>query len=368
MKTIRLELKKRSYDIIVGSNILGRLGRYISKLNIGYDAYVLTNASIKNRYGNSLEKSLKQSGLSVRFKLVPDTEESKSIERASLIIKDLAHYDKAKRIFIVAFGGVVIGDLTGFVASIYKRGVSYLQVPTTLLAQVDSSIGGKTAVDLVEGKNLIGAFYQPRLVLSDVKFLKTLDQRQMRSGLAEVIKYAIIKDKQLFDYLETRYKDILARRELCLEYIVKRCSSIKVNIVSSDEREEKGIRTILNFGHTIGHAIEAAANYKVYNHGEAIAQGMLVATEISKALNLINPKTAQRIESLIKKVGLPVKIEKVALEDIIKAHYRDKKFAGLKNRFVLIKGIGKTKIVENVPLLIIKQAIKKLTNQPHHTA
>jgi 3-dehydroquinate synthase len=360
MKTIRLELKKRSYDIIVGSNILGHLGGYISKLNIGRDAYVITNASIKNRYGNSLEKSLKQSGLSVRFKLVPDTEESKSIEISSLIIKDLAHYDKAKRIFIVAFGGGVIGDLAGFVASVYKRGVSYLQVPTTLLAQVDSSIGGKTAVDLVEGKNLIGAFYQPRLVLSDVKFLKTLDQRQMRSGLAEVIKYGIIKDEKLFDYLEIRYKDILARRELCLEYIVKRCSFIKANIVSSDEREEKGIRTILNFGHTIGHAIEAAANYKVYNHGEAIAQGMLAALDISKTLNFINPKTAQRIENLIKKVGLPVKIEKVTLEDIIKAHYRDKKFVGLKNRLVLIKGIGKTKIVENVPLAIIKEAIKKL--------
>jgi len=361
-------LAKRSYQIIIGFGIIKNLARYIRRLNLGTDAYVITNASIKNRYGNSLEKSLKQSGLSVRFKLVPDTEESKSIERASLIIKDLAHYDKAKRIFIVAFGGGVIGDLAGFVASVYKRGVPYLQVPTTLLAQVDSSIGGKTAVDLVEGKNLIGAFYQPRLVLSDVKFLKTLDQRQMRSGLAEVIKYAIIKDEKLFDYLEVRYKDILARRELCLEYIVRRCSFIKAGIVSSDEREETGIRTILNFGHTIGHAIEAAANYKVYNHGEAIAQGMLVASEISKSLGLINPKTAQRIETLIKKVGLPIKIEKVTLDNIIKAHYRDKKFIGLKNRFVLVKGIGKTKIVENVPLLIIKEAIKKLINQPHPTA
>lgn len=361
MQTIRLNLKKRSYDIVVGRNILSRLGKYILKLNIGCDAYVITNASIKNRYASPLQRSLKQSGFSVRFKLVPDTEKSKSIEISSSVLKDLAHYDKAKRIFIVALGGGVIGDLAGFVASVYKRGVPYLQVPTTLLAQVDSAIGGKTAVDLVEGKNLVGAFYQPRLVLSDVKLLKTLDQRQMRSGLAEVIKYGIIKDKKLFYYLGARYKDILARRETCLEHIVKRCSFIKARIVSSDEREERGIRTILNFGHTIGHAIEAAADYKVYNHGEAVAQGMLVATKISEALNFINPETAQKIENLVKKVGLPVKIEEVPLEDIIKAHYRDKKFTGLKNRFVLIKGIGKTKIVKNVPLSVIKEAIRKLT-------
>lgn len=224
---------------------------------------------------------------------------------------------------------------------------------------MDSAIGGKTAIDLVEGKNLVGAFYQPRLVVSDVKFLKTLNTRQIRSGLAEVIKYGIIKDKKLFCYLEARFKDIFACKDYALEYIVKNCSSIKADIVQRDEREEKGIRTVLNFGHTLGHAIELAGNFKAYNHGEAIALGMLIAADISKTFNLIDGATFVRIENLIKIIGLPSRINRVSLNDIINAHYRDKKFKGLKNRFVLIGGIGKTKIVENIPIKIIRQAIRK---------
>jgi len=359
MHTIKLNLKKRSYKIIIGSKIINTLGRYINKLNIGGDAYVITNLSIKNRYGNLLNEALKKGGLDVRFKLVPDREESKSIETASLLIRDMVGYDKRRRLFIIAFGGGVIGDLAGFVASIYKRGVPYIQIPTTLLAQVDSSIGGKTALDLGEGKNLIGAFYQPSLVFSDVRLLNTLEKRQIRSGLAEVIKYGIIREPHLFLYLEKRYKDIFALKPRALEYIVACCSYIKADIVQRDEKEEKGLRTILNFGHTIGHAIEAASDYKTYNHGEAIALGMLIASDISRRLNLIDQAVFERIENLIKAAGLPTRIERVSLPKIINAHYRDKKFIGLKNRFVLIRGIGKTKIVEDVPLRIIKEAIKK---------
>jgi 3-dehydroquinate synthase len=359
MKIIKVSLKKRSYNIIVGSDIISLLGKYIDKLHIGRDAYVITNAPIKNKYGNTLNKILKKSVLSVRFKTVPDTEKSKSIEIMSGVLKDIAHYDKKKRIFIIGFGGGVIGDLAGFVASVYKRGIPYIQIPTTLLAQVDSAIGGKTAIDLVEGKNLVGAFYQPRFVLSEVNFLKTLTPRQIRSGLAEVIKYGIIKDEKLFCYLEARFKDIFACQDYALERIVKSCSSIKADIVQRDEREEKGIRTILNFGHTLGHAIEVASNFKDYNHGEAIALGMLIAADISRTFNFINDAIFFRIESLIKIVGLPSRIRKLSLNDIINAHYRDKKFKGLKNRFVLIRDIGKTKIVENIPIKIIRQAIRK---------
>jgi len=359
MQIIKLNLKKRSYNIIVGSNILNLLGRYISKLNIGFDAYVITNVSIKEKYGQILGKILKHSGFNVRFKLVPDTEKSKSIEMASLIIKDIAIYEKKKQPFIIALGGGVIGDLAGFIASIYKRGIPYIQVPTTLLAQVDSSIGGKTAVDLIEGKNLVGSFYQPRMVFSDVKILKTLSLRQVSSGLAEVIKYGIIKDQLFFTYLEKEYKNILALKQITLEFIVRRCSYIKAMVVQKDEREVKGIRTILNFGHTIGHAIEAAADYKRYNHGEAIALGMLVACDISKKMRLVNNRTTQRIENLIEAVGLPTKIKKVSLDEIIEAHYRDKKFIGSRNRFVLIKDIGKVRVIENIPLEIIREVLKK---------
>ncbi len=358
MHILKLNLKKHSYNIIIGNNIINLLGRYILKLNIGRDAYVITNASIKKKHGRLLNNGLKQSGFNVRFKLIPDTEKSKSIEMASSIIKDMALYDRGRRILIIAFGGGVIGDLAGFIASIYKRGIPYTQVPTTLLAQVDSGIGGKTAVDLIQGKNLLGAFYQPRLVLSDVGLLKTLNIRQIQSGLAEVIKYGVIKDAEFFTYLEKNYQDILDLKMPALEFIVMRCSGIKAKIVELDEREEKGIRTILNFGHTIGHAIEAAGRYKRYNHGQAIALGMLIACDISKKLGLTNNTTVERIENLIKKVGLPTKIEKISGHNIIKAHYRDKKFMGLKNKFVLIKGIGKTVIRKNIPLKIIKEALQ----------
>ncbi len=359
MHILRLNLKKYSYDIIIGSNILSRLGRYIRRLNVGSDAYVITNASIKNKYGALLNKSLKGYDFSVKFKIVPDTERSKCIKVAASIIDDLTHYDKNKNVFIVAFGGGVIGDLAGFVASIYRRGIPYIQVPTTLLAQVDSSIGGKTAVDLSQGKNLVGAFYQPRLVFSDVNLLRTLEAKQIKSALAEVIKYGVIKGGRLFDYLERNYRDILDLKMPALEFIVVSSSRIKAKIVELDEREEKGIRTVLNFGHTIGHAIEAAAKFKGYNHGEAVALGMLVALDISRKLNLANDITAQRVERLIKGVGLPDKIKKIPLASIIKMHYHDKKFIGSINKFVLVKAIGKTKIVKNIPLQIIRQALEK---------
>jgi 3-dehydroquinate synthase len=277
-------------------------------------------------------------------------------------MKDLVLYDKKRRTFIVAFGGGVIGDLAGFIASIYKRGVPYIQVPTTLLAQVDSSIGGKTAVDLSEGKNLLGAFYQPRLVLSDTGFLKSLDAGQLKSGLAEVIKYGIIKDASFFAYLEKRYRDVLSLKPSVLAFIVKRSSDIKAKIIEKDEREEKGLRTILNFGHTIGHAIETAGNYRQYNHGQAIALGMLVASALSKKLGYINDSIKQRIENLIKSVGLPTRIKNIPLHRVIKAHYQDKKFKGAKNRFVLIQGIGKTRITEDVPLSLIKETIKNYSS------
>jgi len=357
MRIIRLNLKKHSYDIVIGRNAISGIGDILKKLNIGTDVYIITNAFIKNRFAKTLLGPLLDSGFQVKFKTIPDTEKSKSLETASGILRDIACYDKRKKIFIIAFGGGVIGDVSGFVSSIYKRGIPYIQIPTTLLAQVDSSIGGKTAVDLSEGKNLVGAFYQPRLVLSEINFLKTLDLKQMRAGLAEVIKYAVIKDKQLFLYLEKKYSSILSQQAAALEFIVERCSRIKAGIVEKDEREEKGLRTILNFGHTIAHAIEAACKYKSYNHGEAVALGMLIETEISRNLHLIDGTKARRIENLIAAVGLPSVIRGASFNAIIQAHYRDKKFLGKRNRFVLLTDIGRTQILENVPLAEITAAV-----------
>jgi 3-dehydroquinate synthase len=360
MRIIEVNLQKRSYDILLGSGITAHLGRYLKKLDLGSDAYVITNTPIKRRYAKTLERPLRQAGFSVRFKVIPDTEKSKSMERVSLVIRDLARYDKRRKIFIIAFGGGVVGDLAGFVASIYKRGVPLAQIPTTLLAQVDSAIGGKTAVDLSEGKNLVGTYYQPRIVFSDVKYLRTLGQRDLRCGISEVIKYALIKDPGLFGYLEKKLGDILNLNTPALEYIVERSSRIKAAIVSRDEKEEKGLRTMLNFGHTAGHAIETASRYVKYSHGEAIALGMLAASLISRQMRLIDESLYERIKSLIRSAGLPTRITGIPVSGIIDAHYRDKKSIGRHNRFVLIKGIGRVEIVEDIPVKTIKQALEKL--------
>ncbi len=397
METIPVNLKERSYDIIIGNNSIKCLGKIIRGLKLGNDAYIITNSTIKKIYGNILIKTLSDSGFNFKFKLIADTEKSKSLNTVSCLIQDLARYDRQKRVFIIAFGGGVIGDISGFIASIYKRGIPYIQAATTLLAQVDSSIGGKTGIDLKQGKNLVGAFYQPKLVFNDVAMLKTLDLRQIRTGMAEVIKYGIIKDPVLFDYLEKKTNTVKCDKfdtfggaqtppfkagkdcaalsinpeqtpgfispgcveRIDFEFIVTRCSRIKAKITAQDEKEESGIRTILNFGHTIGHAIEAAGSYKIYNHGEAVALGMLIAADISVAMGLLNYASMRRIERLIEKIGLPAKISKIPLKKIITSHYSDKKFTGKKNKFVLIKSIGKTKIVEAVPIEQITAALKK---------
>jgi 3-dehydroquinate synthase len=361
MVKLRVNLGKRSYPIIIGRGILSSLGLYLHKLNIGTDAFIVTNAFLKDKYGAKLSQVLSKAGFNCYFREVADSEKSKSIETASLVIKDLARFDLKKKVFIIAFGGGVVGDLSGFVACVYKRGVSYVQIPTTLLAQVDSAIGGKTALDLDLAKNLVGAFYQPRLVFSDINFLKSLDKDQVRSGIAEVIKYAVIKDKKLFSFLEKDYQGINSGNPAALEIIVNACSSIKAKITSRDEKEVKGLRTILNFGHTIGHAIEAACGYQGYNHGQAVSLGMVSAIGLSLKLGLIDAQLARRIENLIALYGLPTKLKGVSVDKIIAAHYHDKKFLGKENRFVLISGIGRTKIVRNIKLDLIKEAIKKIT-------
>jgi 3-dehydroquinate synthase len=359
MQVTKLNLAERSYDIVVGKGVITFLGGYIKKLELGDSAYVITNSALRKRYGLRLERLLQQAGLEVKFRLIPDSEKSKSFSQLITAIEDISNFDKNRRVFILAFGGGVIGDLAGFVAAVYKRGISYVQVPTTLLAQVDSAIGGKTAVDLAQGKNLAGAFYQPRLVLSDVRLLRSLKPREMRSGLAEVIKYALIKDKELFNYLEKNYPAVLRKDYSVLQHIISRSSWIKAAVVSRDEQETRNLRTLLNFGHTIAHALENALGYRGLTHGEAVALGMLVACGISVRLAKLKSRDAARIEGLISKVGLPVKISGLSLAKVIQAHYHDKKFIGAENRFVLLRGIGKAEVVSNVALKVIREALKE---------
>ena len=358
MKTINVSLKQNPYKIIIGQNCLAQLGEKLWSLKIGRDAIIITSAPIKNLYESKLTASLKKSGFSAKTFIVPDGEKAKSSAAAIRLMEQIAKYDVYKKPFIVALGGGVIGDLAGFVAAVYKRGIPYVQVPTTLLAQIDSAIGGKVAIDLPVGKNYVGSFYQPKLVLSDVKLLSTLSDRQIRNGLAEAVKYGIIKDKNLFRYLELNQKKILNRHLPSLQVIVEACSRIKTNVVKTDEKETKGIRTILNFGHTIGHAIEAAGGYSVYQHGEAVALGMKVAANISLLLEMTNREDVHRINRLISGFGLPKTIKKIRLKNILSLMKHDKKFISGKNRFVLMQTIGRVKVIEGVSPVVIERAVK----------
>lgn len=337
-----------------------KAGGILKDLRIGRDAVVVTNKKISSLYGKTLQKSLAKHGISSKIELVADSEKAKSHKALVGLLDRISSYDKKKALFIIALGGGVVGDLAGFAASVYKRGVPYVQIPTTLLAQVDSAIGGKVAIDLPSAKNLAGSFYQPKAVISDVSVLNSLSGRELRSGLAECIKYGVIKDKHLFGYLEDNYKKVLALNKECLERVILSSSRIKAKLVESDELDNKGRRMVLNYGHTIGHAIEAASGYSGrYNHGEAVAIGMIVAARIASRLRILNGEDAFRIESLITKCGLPAVIRGLKFPAIYEAHLHDKKFGRDVNRLVLPVRIGQARIVEDIPDSVITESIKE---------
>lgn len=361
MKSITVKLKTNPYKILIGKKILPSLGRMLKKISLPSHALIITHPIIKKYYGAKIERSLRQAGFVVKFFEVPEGEKSKSATTAISLLERMARYDALKRVFVLALGGGVVGDLSGYVASVYKRGVPYIQVPTTLLAQIDSAIGGKVAIDLSVGKNLVGSFYQPKLVFSDVTVLKSLKEREIKNGLSEAVKYGVIYDVELFQSLEENYEKLLAGNLSYLEKIVTRCSQIKAQVVMKDEKETKSIRTILNFGHTIGHAIEAAGGYQLYHHGEAIALGMRVASLLSREMTHFPPLDILRLNRLLSNIGLPEKIEKVGVSRILSIMNHDKKFLSGKNRFVLAVKLGKVKVVSGVPLALIKKAVETFT-------
>ncbi|NTV29034.1 MAG: 3-dehydroquinate synthase [Candidatus Omnitrophica bacterium] len=358
MFNIRVRLKEDPYSILVGAGIVGGLTAQLKKIVSGRDAVVITNHLVWRLHGRRLAEALRRGGFTVKVFQVEDSERAKSAEVAFGLVRKIAQYAADKKPVVLSFGGGVVGDLGGFVAALYKRGVPLVQIPTTLLAQIDSSIGGKVAVDLPEGKNLIGAFYQPRLVLADVDFLATLSDRQVANGLAEAVKYGVIADARLFAFIEKNYRRLLARDSAALTQLVKGCAAIKADVVSRDEKETRGLRTILNFGHTAGHAIETAAGYDRYHHGEAVALGMRVACAISCRLKLMKPFEAARVECLLSAVGLPQVVEGLPLTRILKAMQFDKKFQGKQNRFVMARAIGQVVVREAIPEAVLKASIR----------
>lgn len=362
LKKVKVPIRGRPYYILIGKGLILKAGSIIKSLSVGDDALIVTSKKIAAIYGKKIKDSLGWSGISCRLELVPDSERSKSDRILVDLLNRIGRYDKNRALFIVALGGGVIGDLSGFAASIYKRGIPYIQIPTTLLAQVDSAIGGKTAIDLPAAKNLAGSFYQPKVVISDIATLESLSVRQIRNGLSECIKYGVIKDKRLFEYLENKYQNILRLEKNALENIIMSCSRIKARIVASDEFDKKDKRIVLNYGHTVGHAIESAAGYsRRYNHGEAVAIGMVCAARIASSMGLLKETERFRIEYLIKKCGLPVRISGLRISRIYRSLLHDKKSKGGKNRFVLPVGIGKVRVVRDVPRHLIISSIKSCT-------
>lgn len=360
MKKIVVRLGERSYPILIGAGLISRAGEELRELGLKGCAFIITNDKVMKIFGPALRRSLKKCGIEASVELVPDSEKSKSSGIYIGLVKKIAKRDVLKRPFIIALGGGVVGDLSGFVAATYKRGVPFVQIPTTLLAQVDSAIGGKTAIDLACAKNMVGAFYQPRAVLSDVSALSSLPKGMLVSGLAEVIKYGVIRDRPLFRFLEGNLARVLAGDEGALEYIVYRSSVIKASVVEQDEHDDKGVRAILNYGHTIGHAIEAAASYsRKYSHGEAVAIGMAAAAYISRKRGILPADDLTRICALIKEAGLPVRAQGVAVSGIYKALLHDKKFIRGLPRFVLPAGIGRVRVVEGIKASEIKAALAR---------
>ena len=361
MKKITVDIAGGSkYDIQIGHDVLAGIGRQIRKLDIGSSIFLVTSPRIGKYYLTPLLKSLKAAGFNdVKAEKVPDGEKNKNVKSYLKLLKRIHELDKDgnKKIFVINLGGGVVGDLGGFVAATYRRGIDYIQVPTTLLAFVDCGIGGKVGINLNTAKNLLGAFHQPKLVYADLSLLNTLSKREMRSGLAEVVKYGVISRPHLFELVENNVEKIFTLNRSVIDEIVSTCYTTKADIVMRDERDSKGIRAVLNYGHTIGHAIEAASKY-AYRHGEAISIGMVCVNDIAVKLGYLDKNIAARVENLLIKVGLPVSIKKCRMEDIMSFFWRDKKFVNGKNRLVFATKLGATKIVEDVPVDIIESAIR----------
>jgi 3-dehydroquinate synthase len=362
MKKIKVNLDKKvssSYEICIGNELMDRIGMLIVRSMPALHYIIITDVNVSAMYGDSLLDRLRGMSLSADIIDFPAGENAKNVSTALAVVERLLKLGADRKSALLALGGGVVGDMTGFIASTFMRSVPYIQIPTTLMAQVDSSIGGKTAIDLPEGKNLLGTFYQPRGVFIDVKFLDTLPDEDIRNGLAEVIKYGIIDDVAFFNFLEENMRAIKERDREVLEKIVQNSCRIKKEIVEIDERE-LGLRRVLNFGHTIGHAIEAESNYTV-SHGAAVSLGMVAAVRISEKVYDLPGADRKRIEHLLEGMGLASSIPQTITTDGIMARLRvDKKKEGDMINLVLLKRMGMPFINGGVPESVLRETVEGL--------
>jgi 3-dehydroquinate synthase len=358
VRIVKVPLGDRSYDIKIGTRLLERLGKQCADLNLGKRCAIISDTNVAPRFGKAAQGSLKHAGFEPILITVSAGEPAKSLKSVQTCYDQLAAQRLERKSFIVALGGGVVGDLAGFVAATYLRGIPFVQVPTTLLAQVDSSVGGKVGVNLRAGKNLVGSFHQPRLVVCDLETLVTLPLREYRAGLAEVIKYGIIYDAALFERLERELPKLLRRDTKTLAAIIARCCEIKADVVRQDETES-GLRAILNFGHTIGHALEAISRYGKYLHGEAISIGQVAAAKLSaRILHLPEPQVV-RINNLFARAGLPTRVSLNApqRQSLIEAMKLDKKVSSGEIKFVLARRIGRVEYGQKVPAGLLAEIV-----------
>jgi 3-dehydroquinate synthase len=342
-RKITVGLGDRSYPILVGHNILDQLAVALAELDFPHQIAIITNDTVNPLYAGQVRDALTEYASSVDVISIPDGENYKTLSTLEAVFTELIEKGIDRSCGLLALGGGVVGDLAGFAAASYLRGVPFVQIPTTLLAQVDSSVGGKTAVNHALGKNLIGAFYQPQLVLIDVALLSTLPERELRSGLAEVVKYGIIKDLDFFNWLEKNVDQLISLQPESLIHAIMKSCQIKANIVETDEKESS-LRAILNYGHTFGHAVEQLTGYGAFRHGEAVAIGMLVAARVSLNEGLCQAEDVARIDNILRSIGLPVDIPPFPLEDYLEAMARDKKVHHGTLRYVLNCGLGDCQI------------------------
>jgi len=347
------------YDICIGTGILAGLGPALKEYKLSPATLLVSNSSVDRLYGDKVTRSLQKAGFQVTREVIPDGEEQKTLQTASRLYDAAASARLDRRSGVIALGGGVTGDLTGFIAATYMRGLSYVQVPTTLLAQVDSSIGGKVAVNHSRGKNLIGAFHQPILVWSDLETIKTLPYRELLTGLAENIKHGIISDPSLFCFIRDNLARILAAEPASLTEMVQRSCRVKVAVVEEDELEV-GLRAVLNFGHTFGHAVENVTGYCRYRHGEAVALGMAAASRLASRLGILPEEERDQIISLIGRAGLPVAETGLDPDELYSAVAYDKKIVAGEVRFVLPVRVGKVEIFQGIKQADITWAFKTI--------
>ncbi len=360
MQTLNVALGERSYPIHIGPGLLRQAERLLPHLAQPRVA-IVTNTTVGPLYLETLSETLAGAGVEVIPIILPDGEQYKNWETLNQIFDALLTHRAERKTTLIALGGGVIGDLTGFAAACYQRGVPFIQVPTTLLAQVDSSVGGKTGINHPLGKNMIGAFYQPKLVLADTDTLNTLPDRELSAGLAEVIKYGLIRDLPFLEWLETNLERLVARETQALTYAIYHACRNKAEVVAADERES-GQRALLNLGHTFGHAIEAGMGYGNWLHGEAVAAGTMLAAELSRRLGYLTDTDLRRIAALFERARLPVKAPALGVETYLAYMGVDKKVEEGRIRFVLLERLGSAFVTAEVPAEVLRATLAQTTH------